>query len=111
MRAFPRADHARRCAGHSRGTTASTSHIAWERNIEERFGVGIPFPIITDLSTKAAPACGMIQPGENNASAVRDAFVIDPQGKPRAMVCYSMSQGRSIPETLRLVEATQTSRG
>ena len=28
------------------------SHIAWVRNVEEKTGVKIPFPIIADLSTK-----------------------------------------------------------
>jgi len=26
------------------------SHIAWERNIKEKFGVDIGFPIVADLS-------------------------------------------------------------
>ena len=39
------------------------SHVAWTRNIKEKFGVEIPFPIIEDLSMKMAHAYGMIQPG------------------------------------------------
>jgi alkyl hydroperoxide reductase subunit AhpC len=39
------------------------SHIAWERNIKEKFGVDIGFPIIADLSMQVAKAYGMIQPG------------------------------------------------
>ena len=85
------------------------SHIAWERNIEEKFGVKIPFPIIADLSMKVASAYKMIQPGASDTSAVRCTFVIDPQGVLRAMVYYPMSNGRSIPEFLRLVKALQTS--
>ena len=30
------------------------SHIAWERNIKEKFGEEIKFPIIADLSMKVA---------------------------------------------------------
>jgi peroxiredoxin (alkyl hydroperoxide reductase subunit C) len=85
------------------------SHIAWERNIEERFGVKIPFPIIADLSMTVASAYKMIQPGESDTSAVRCTFIIDPQGILRAMVYYPMSNGRSIPEFLRLIKALQTS--
>ena len=33
-----------------------TSHIAWERNIKEKFGVDIDFPIIADLSMQVAKA-------------------------------------------------------
>jgi peroxiredoxin (alkyl hydroperoxide reductase subunit C) len=37
------------------------SHTAGERNIKERFGVEIPFPIIADLSIQGAKAYGIIQ--------------------------------------------------
>jgi len=85
------------------------AHIAWVRNIEEKFGVKIPFPIIEDLSMTVAHAYGMIQPGASNTSAVRAAFFIDPTGVLRAMVYYPMSNGRSVAEFLRLLEALQTS--
>lgn len=85
------------------------AHIAWTRNIEDKFGVRIPFPIIEDLSMNVANAYGMIQPGASDTSAVRATFLIDPEGKLRAMVYYPMSNGRSIEEFLRLLEALQTS--
>jgi len=85
------------------------AHIAWTRNIEEKFGVSIPFPIIEDLSMNVAHAYGMIQPGASDTSAVRATFLIDPEGKLRAMVYYPMSNGRSVDEFLRLLEALQTS--
>lgn len=81
------------------------SHIAWVRNIEEKFGVQIPFPIIEDLSMNVANAYGMIQPGASDTSAVRATFVIDPDGVLRAMVYYPMSNGRSVDEFVRLVQA------
>lgn len=85
------------------------SHVAWVRNIKEKFGVEIPFPIIEDLSMKVANAYGMIHPGAADTSAVRATFIIDPKGVLRAMVYYPMTNGRSIPEFLRLVTALQTS--
>ena len=85
------------------------AHIAWIRNIKEKFGVAIPFPIIEDLSMQVASAYGMIQPGASDTSAVRATFIIDPEGVLRAMVYYPMTNGRSIDEFLRLVEALQTS--
>jgi peroxiredoxin (alkyl hydroperoxide reductase subunit C) len=85
------------------------SHIAWERNIKEKFGVEIGFPIIADLSMQVAKAYGMIQPGASDTSAVRATFIIDPEGILRAMVYYPMSNGRSIDEFVRLVQAMQTS--
>ncbi len=85
------------------------AHIAWVRNIEEKFGIEIPFPIIEDLSMQVAHAYGMIQPGASDTSAVRATFVIDPEGILRAMLYYPMTNGRSVDEILRLVQALQTS--
>lgn len=85
------------------------AHVAWVRNIKEKFGIEIPFPIIEDLSMKVAKDYGMIQPGASDTSAVRATFIIDPNGVLRAMVYYPMTNGRSIPEFLRLVAALQTS--
>jgi len=85
------------------------SHIAWVRNIKEKFGVDIEFPIIADLKMDVARAYGMIHPGAADTSAVRATFMIDPHGILRAMVYYPMSNGRSIPEFLRMLDAMQTS--
>lgn len=85
------------------------SHVAWVRNIKEKFGVDIPFPIIEDLSMDVAKAYGMIHPGAADTSAVRATFIIDPEGILRAMVYYPMTNGRSIDEFVRLVTALQTS--
>jgi peroxiredoxin (alkyl hydroperoxide reductase subunit C) len=85
------------------------SHVAWVRNIKEKFGVEIPFPIIEDLSMQVAKSYGMIHPGAADTSAVRATFIIDPEGTLRAMVYYPMSNGRSIPEFVRLVKAMQAS--
>ena len=85
------------------------SHLAWMRNIKEKFGVTIPFPIIEDIKMDVARAYGMIHPGAADTQAVRATFFIDPKGVLRAMVYYPMSNGRSIEEFVRLLEAMQTS--
>ena len=85
------------------------SHLAWTRSIKQNFGVEITFPIIEDLKMEVARAYGMIHPGAGDTSAVRATFFIDPEGKLRAMVYYPMSNGRSIDEFVRLLQALQTS--
>jgi len=85
------------------------SHIAWIRNIKEKFGVDVPFPVIDDLSMRVAHAYGMIQPGASDTSTVRSTFIIDDKGILRAMIYYPMTNGRSVPEFVRLVTALQTS--
>jgi len=84
------------------------SHLAWIRNIRERFGVEIPFPVIEDLSMEVAHSYGMIHPGAGDTSTVRAVFVIDDKSILRAMIYYPKDNGRSIPEVLRLVKALQT---
>ncbi|MGM0676177.1 peroxiredoxin [Ectothiorhodospira marina] len=85
------------------------SHLAWTKNIHEKFGVEIPFPIIEDLKMEVASAYGMIHPNAADTSAVRATFLIDPEGILRAMVYYPMTNGRSVDEFLRLLDALQTS--
>ena len=85
------------------------SHLAWVQNIKEKFGTEITFPIIEDLSMRVATAYGMIHPGASDTSAVRATFIIDDKGILRAMIYYPMTNGRSVPEVLRLVKALQTS--
>jgi peroxiredoxin (alkyl hydroperoxide reductase subunit C) len=85
------------------------SHLAWTQNIQEKFGVEIPFPIIEDIKMEVAGAYGMVHPGAADTQAVRATFFIDPNGVLRAMVYYPMSNGRSIDEFVRLLQAMQTS--
>lgn len=85
------------------------SHIAWTRNIAEKFGVEIPFAIIEDPKIDVARAYGMIHEGASGTSAVRATFIIDPEGVLRAMLYYPMGNGRSIPEIVRPVTAMQAS--
>ncbi len=85
------------------------SHIAWVRNIEEKLGAKIPFPIIADIDMQVASKYGMVHPGASTTQAVRAVFVIDDKGMLRAMIYYPMSNGRNMDEILRLVDALQTS--
>ena len=85
------------------------SHIAWVRNIEEKTGVHIPFPIIADLDRKVATAYGMVMPGASSTETVRCVFIIDPDGILRAMLYYPLTTGRNMQEILRLIDALQTS--
>ncbi len=84
------------------------SHIAWVRNIEEKLGVRIPFPVIADLAREVAMRYGMIMPGESRTETSRCVFIIDPKGILRAMIYYPLSLGRNTHEILRVIEALQT---
>lgn len=84
------------------------SHIAWVRNIEDKFGTKIEFPVIADLSMEVAEKYGMIMPDESSTEASRAVFVIDDQQIVRAVIYYPLSTGRNMDEMLRLVKALQT---
>lgn len=84
------------------------SHIAWMRNIQERFGINIRFPIIADLDQKVSRLYGMIHELSSNTSAVRCVFFIDPKRVLRAMIYYPMNVGRNFNEIMRVIDALQT---
>ena len=87
---------------------STSSHIAWVRNIKEKFGIDIPFPIIADSNKEVAMLYGMLSPGESKTETSRCVFVIDPVGVVRAMIYYPLTTGRNTDEILRLVDALQT---
>lgn len=91
------------------------SHIAWLRTIREKIeyrgmkNIEVTFPVISDLTMEISKAFGMLQPGASNTQAVRAVFLIDPEGKVRAILYYPLSNGRNIDEVMRLLVAMQHS--
>ncbi|MDD4923624.1 MAG: peroxiredoxin [Dehalococcoidales bacterium] len=85
-----------------------SSHIAWARNVEEKTGVKIPFPIIADLSKEVSLAYGMVHPGQSKTETVRCVFIIDDKQIIRTILYYPLSTGRNMQEILRIVDALQT---
>jgi peroxiredoxin (alkyl hydroperoxide reductase subunit C) len=83
------------------------SHLAWIRNVKEKMGVDIPFPIIADLDMKVAKKYGMIHPGQSSTAAIRAVFFIDDKGILRAMIYYPLTAGRYMPEIVRLIKSLQ----
>jgi peroxiredoxin 2/4 len=90
------------------------SHIAWLRTIKEKVqfrdmkNVEVTFPVISDLTMDVSRMYGMLQPAASTTQAVRAVFMIDPEGKVRAMLYYPMSNGRNFQEIKRLLLAMQT---
>ncbi len=84
------------------------SHIAWIRNIEEKFEAKISFPIIADLDQKVSRLYGMIHEPAATTAAVRCVFFIDPKMTVRAIIYYPLNVGRNFDEILRVIDALQT---
>ena len=85
-----------------------SSHIAWVRNVEEKTGVKIPFPIIADLNKEVSQKFGMIHPAQSKTETVRCVFIIDPESKIRTILYYPLTTGRNMKEILRIIDALQT---
>jgi len=81
------------------------SHIAWVKNIKEKFNVDITFPIAAHPSI--ATNYGMLQPSADDSHTVRAVFIIDPEGKIAALMYYPLSNGRNIDEIIRLIDSLQ----
>ena len=87
---------------------SNPSHLAWVYTIFLNSGVTIPFPIVADRMGDVARMYGMIAPDASTQETVRNVFIIDPEQTIRAILIYPLTNGRSIPEIMRLVEALQT---
>lgn len=88
---------------------SNPAHLAWVYAIYLTTGIEIPFPVIADRTGEIANLYGMIAPDLSKQETVRNVFIIDPEQKIRAILVYPLTNGRSIPEILRLLTALQTS--
>lgn len=84
------------------------SHIAWARDIEQRAGIEIRFPVIADLDQNVAHLYGMVHPGASDTATIRAVFAIDPKRRIRAILYYPMQLGRNVDELLRIFDGLQT---
>ena len=81
------------------------SHIEWMRDIKDKFGIEIPFPVIADISKEVAKEYNMMD--EKTGSTVRGVFIIDPNQIVRLMIYYPAETGRNLDEIIRSVKALQ----
>jgi peroxiredoxin (alkyl hydroperoxide reductase subunit C) len=87
---------------------SNSSHIAWVRNIEEKTGIRIPFPVIADLNKEVARSYGMIHPKQSATASVRCVFFIDTNQVIRCILYYPLTTGRNMAEIIRILDALQT---
>lgn len=87
---------------------SNPSHLAWVYNIFRNTGIQVPFPVIADRDGSIARMYGMLAPEVSTTETVRTVFIIDGEQVIRAVLAYPLTNGRNIPEILRLVDALQT---
>jgi peroxiredoxin 2/4 len=88
-------------------TDSVYSHRAWLQTPRDKGGVeGLEYPLAADSTKKISSDYGVLI--EEKGIALRGLFVIDPEGILRYKVVHDLNIGRSVEETLRVIQALQT---
>jgi len=83
------------------------SHKAWISTPRDKNGIeGVKFPIASDITKEVARKYGVLI--EEEGIELRGLFIIDPKGVLQYSVVHGLNIGRSVDETLRVLEALQT---
>lgn len=82
-------------------TDSEWSHKAWfEKDFPE-----VKFPILADTSHEVARDYNVLL---EDGAALRGTFIVDPDGILKYMVISDLNVGRSVEETLRVLQALKT---
>ncbi len=88
-------------------TDSVHSHFAWLNTPREKNGIaGTKYPLVADFTKEVARAYGVLD--EQSGAAQRGLFIVDPDGVLRYAVVTADNVGRSVDETVRVLEALQT---
>lgn len=88
-------------------TDSVFSHWAWLNTPTEKNGIaGTRYPLVSDFTKETARAYGVLD--EVSGAAQRGLFIIDPEGVLKYAVVTADNVGRSVEETLRVLQALQT---
>lgn len=88
-------------------TDSEHSHKAWINASVEHGGLGqLKFPLASDMTQKVARDYGILI--EDSGIALRGLFIIDPAGILKYSVVHDLNVGRSVDETLRVLQAFQS---
>ncbi|MFT9846855.1 peroxiredoxin [Aneurinibacillus sp. REN35] len=87
-------------------TDSVYTHSAWINTSRDDNGLGVlNFPLAADLTHKVARDYGILV--EDKGVAQRGLFIIDPEGELKYQVVTDDNVGRSVDETLRVLQALQ----
>lgn len=80
------------------------THLAWTEKPREEGGIkGLEFPLLADLNKQMAQNFGVLADGV----ALRGLFIIDPDGAIQHATINNLAVGRSVDETIRVLQAFQ----
>jgi len=87
-------------------TDSHFSHLAWVNTPRKQGGLGeMGIPLLADKNCDIAQRYGVYK--EDDGIAFRGLFIIDGKGNLRQITINDLPVGRSVDETLRLVQAFQ----
>ena len=87
-------------------TDSHFSHLAWVNTPRKQGGLGeMDIPLLADKSSKIARDYGVLD--EETGIPFRGLFIIDDKQNLRQVTINDLPVGRSVDETLRLVQAFQ----
>jgi len=88
-------------------TDSKYSHFAWATQTRKEGGLGpdLHLPLIADRNMAISRDYGVLL--EDEGIALRGLFIIDPKGILRQITVNDLPVGRSVEETVRLIQAFQ----
>jgi len=88
-------------------TDSVYSHRAWLKTPQDKGGIeGVKYPIASDIGGKLARQYNILVEEAN--IALRGLFIVDPKGTLQYAVTHSLNIGRSVDETLRVLQGLET---
>ena len=88
-------------------TDSVHSHRAWIKTPRDKNGIeGLRYPLASDVGGKLARAYNILVEEAN--SALRGLYIINPDGVLQYAVVHDLNIGRSVDETLRVLQGLQT---
>lgn len=82
------------------------SHLAWIQTDRKMGGVGdLNYPLVSDIKKEISAAYNVLDP--EVGVALRGLFIIDKEGIVQHATVNNLSFGRSVDETLRVLQAIQ----
>ncbi|MDV3347766.1 peroxiredoxin [Leptolyngbyaceae cyanobacterium CCMR0082] len=82
------------------------SHLAWIQTERKAGGLGdLSYPLVSDIKKELSAAYNVLEP--EAGVALRGLFIIDKDGIVQHSTINNLSFGRSVDETLRVLQAIQ----
>jgi peroxiredoxin (alkyl hydroperoxide reductase subunit C) len=87
---------------------SAESHEKWVKDVKEKTGVLVDYPLIADVDKKLAERYGILH--KTKGVTYRAIFIIDPDGILQFSADYTLDVGRSVKEVERVIKVLQRAR-